>query len=117
MPAGAYRRGHPVYALREVWRALRVPDEMTDAHELRMPPTLRYAWLKGTKIKLELEREARRLLTAEDVETETRRRSALVAATLDQVPRVLARDCGLTPEQVAVVERHLDKLRTAIGLN
>lgn len=115
MPHTTYRRGYPVWHLARVWQAFRRPEQMTDEELEEMHPQDRATWLKGELLKNKLAHEASRFVTAEDYAREVARQNRLISAALTRIPEVLAKDCGLTPTQITVVDRHLDKLRSAIG--
>lgn len=112
----AKRGGWPVYKLRDVWHVMVRGGTAGGGDDPdKLDPHSRRAHYQAEQAKRNLDIEARRLLRAEDVEEEVARRDKLVATTLDTIPDVLERDCGLTAAQIDVVEKHLDKLRTALA--
>lgn len=78
---------------------------------LLMTPNNRRNHWAAEKIRQELRVRAGELIERGRYERELSRALKVVGRYLDIVPDVLERDCGLMPQQVARVEREMDKLR------
>lgn len=77
----------------------------------RLKPFERHAHYKAEKEKLAVEQERGELIPRIEVEQEQARIAKIVAHGLETLPDVLERDCALTPETVARMERHIDAVR------
>lgn len=113
-PAGKVR-SHPVYRLRDVLPLLfnTGDDGQIDIDSLE--PNTRLAWLRGESEKISLAKEARTLIPVVEFEAQMAQSFKLVAQCIETIPDVLERDCGMRPEDVAAVEKHLDNLRTSLA--
>ncbi|MAC33673.1 MAG: terminase small subunit [Haliea sp.] len=112
VPPADERRGHPVYELRRVLPVLYAetvarpgtsPDDML--------PTDRRAWFQSENERIRLEKELRQLLPAHDVAREMAQMARQFTNSLETIPDLLERDCGLNPLQVDTVFEVLDSVR------
>lgn len=115
VPSGV-RNGSSVYHVRDAAPAILAPDmDATDpsafSDPTRMHPSDRKDWYQSEQARVNLEKELRLLIPAEDVRREFARIAKDVGAILDQVPDTLERDAGVEPEQLERVERAIDSLR------
>ena len=108
-------RGYDVYRVRDVLPLLFTTSEDGTIDPDKLEPNTRLAYYRGETEKLALAAKAKSLIPAAEVEAETARWAKLVAQHLETVPDMLERDCGLKPDQIAVVEKHLDALRTSLA--
>lgn len=77
----------------------------------RLRPFERHAHYKAETEKLKVETERGELIPRIEVEQEQARIAKIVAHGLETLPDVLERDCGLAPDVVARMERHIDAVR------
>jgi hypothetical protein len=108
-PSGK-RGGYPVYLLQDAVRAMGFSEAGGDEPD-RMDPYKRQAHYKAELDRLKLEQETRELIPRIEVEQEQARTMRTVALMLDTMPDVLERDCGLSGETLARVERSIDDCR------
>jgi hypothetical protein len=112
-PAGK-RGGYPVYALRDVGPALfgqagtfggaaMAPNEMM--------PNDRKSWYQSENERLKFESEMRQLVQSSEVAREMSIMAKAVISTLDGLPDLLERDCGLPPKAVERVQDIVDVMR------
>ncbi|WP_027853842.1 DUF1441 family protein [Marinobacterium litorale] len=111
IPSGV-RNGANVYALKDAGPAIFAdvvvaggvnPDEL--------PPTEMRAWYQAQNERVKLEQTLRGLVVAEEVHREMGSLAKAVATTLDSLPDILERDCGLPGEAVDRVQSVIDSLR------
>lgn len=107
------RAGHPIYRPKDGFEAIyaRGGDEI-DPDTLR--PFERHAHYKAEHEKLRLQVERGELVPSIEVERGHGEIFAITTQGLDTLPDVLERDVGLTPQQLARVEKHLDEMREAL---
>jgi hypothetical protein len=105
------RKGYPVYLLQDVVRLMGGLDDSGAADPDKMEPYKRQAHYKAELDRLKLEQETRELVPRIEVEQEQARTMRAVALMLDTMPDVLERDCGLSGETLARIERHIDDCR------
>lgn len=109
--ASETRGGHPVYRLREVLEAFAGEDGF-DPDKLK--PWERKAHYQAEHEKLRLQVERGELVPSIEVEQGEAAIFKIVTQGLETLPDVLERDVGLSPLQLARVERHLDEYREAL---
>lgn len=116
LPSGQ-RGGSPVYRLRDVIGVLY--GGVSESGELDISkiadPFKRKAAVQAEREAIELAEKRGELIQALDQELESARVMKLFAQTMDAIPDILERDCGLGAEQVQRVEDELDKLREALA--
>jgi hypothetical protein len=106
------RGGYPVYRLRDVVTALTSGEEGFDPDRLK--PWERKAHYQAEHEKLRLQVERGELVPAIEVERGHGQIFAIATQAFDTLPDVLERDVGLTPLQLARVEKHVDETREAL---
>ena len=111
-PAGK-RGGHPVYRARDVLKALTSDFDGADDPD-KLKPWERKAHYQAEHEKLRLQVERGELVPAIEVERGHGQIFAITTQGIDTLPDVLERDVGLTPLQLARVEKHLDEMREAL---
>lgn len=104
------RSRHPVYLLGDVIHAMSGVDE-GERDPDKLEPYQRQAHYKAELDRLKLEQETRELIPRIEVEQEQARMMRIVALMLDTLTDVLERDCGLSGDTLARVERTLDECR------
>lgn len=109
-PSGK-RGGYPVYRLRDLLKAAYTTAEDGGLDPDKLRPFERHAHYKAEKEKLAVEQERGELIPRIEVEQEQARIAKIVAHGLETLPDVLERDCGLAPDVVARMERHIDAVR------
>jgi hypothetical protein len=113
-PAGK-KSGHPVYRGRDVIAAWITHVNGGDERDPdKLPPMERRAHYQAEHEKLRLQVERGELVPAIEVEQGHGQIFAIVTQAFDTLPDVLERDAGLSPLQLARVEKHLDELREAL---
>lgn len=109
-PSGE-RNGKPLYRLKELLFALYQAGLDGKLDPEKLPAFERHAHYKAEREKIEFERELGQLIPAAEVERANSHIFKCVARVFDTLPDTLERDCGLNPQTLAVVERHLDAAR------
>lgn len=107
------RGGHPIYGAADVIRALLANAGASDDPD-KLKPWERKAHYQAEHEKLRLQVERGELVPAIEVEQGHGRIFAIVTQAFDTLPDVLERDVGLTPLQLARVEKHVDETREAL---
>lgn len=80
-----------------------------------MIPTDRKAWFQSERERLKLEEETAELIPASDVAREYSSMAKAVVTTLETLPDILERDCGLQPAAVSRVQAIIDDLRDQLA--
>lgn len=105
----AERAGHKLYAARHVYKAWSEGSDETDPDKLS--PFKRRAWYQGEREKMHLQIERGELVAAIEVERTMGRLLQIAVRGFETVQDRIERDAGLTPQQAAVLERHIDRIR------
>lgn len=114
--AAGERRGHPVYHVGEVARAVFFQDPFLDIKDPDvLPPKERMEWYKGDNEKDKRDQNRQFLCHVQDVRNEWSTILQRIGSSLDVVTDKLERLCGLTPEQLDLVERTLDDIRNDLA--
>lgn len=114
-PGGTGPTGHPLYRCREVLPLLYGNDDEGNVDPEKLDPFSRKSHYQAEAERRKLMVEAKDLVTREDYVEEMARVLRLLQQFADTVPDVLERDCGLTPDQVARVEKQCDELRNSLA--
>ncbi|MEB8638648.1 DUF1441 family protein [Cronobacter muytjensii] len=80
-----------------------------------MIPTDRKAWYQSERERIKLEAETSELIPASDVSREYSSMAKAVVTTLETLPDILERDCGLQPAAVARVQAIIDDMRDQLA--
>lgn len=114
-PAGK-KGGYATYALKDAGPALfaqtTVPGFVFDPES--MMPKDRKDWYQSENERLKFEREMQKLVEAHEVRRELSQMAKAVANTMDAIPDLLERDCGLDPDSLDRVQVSLDGLRESM---
>ncbi len=110
VPSGK-RGGHPVYRLKDCIKAVMLTDEEGRTDPDKLEPYQRQAHYKAELDRLKLEQETRELIPRIEVEQEQARIMRSMSLTLDTLPDVIERDCGVGAETLARIERSIDECR------
>jgi hypothetical protein len=113
IPAGK-KGGHDVYRLREVLPVLFKMGEDGKQDPEKLDPFQRKAYYQAEREALELSVSRRDLIPRIECEEEDARVFKILAQACDTLPDILERDCGLSGEQLFVVEKVLDNAREQI---
>jgi hypothetical protein len=113
VPSGK-RGGHPVYRLREVLKPLMMGTDDGRMDPDKLEPYQRQAHYKAELDRLKLEQETRELIPRIEAEQEQARNFRITALMLDTLPDIVERDCGVTPEVLARIERTVDECRETL---
>lgn len=105
----AKKGGHPVYRLRDVYRAI---QRQSDVEQLT--PHARLALAKAVLAEDEIRVRRGELLERFEVEQEQARILRCVALFADTLPDVVERDVGLSAGQITRIERALDQMRESL---
>lgn len=105
----AERAGHKLYAARHVYKAWSDGTDETDPDKLS--PFKRRAWYQGTREKMSLQIDLGKLVAATDVQRTMGRLLQLAVRGFETLQDRIERDAGLSPQQAAVIERHVDQIR------
>lgn len=105
----AERSGHKLYAFRHIYQAWTADAGEQDPDKLK--PFQRRAWYQGEREKLHLQVERGQLVDSLEMERTIGRLNQMYVRGLETAQDVIERDCGLTPQQAAKLEAHLDKVR------
>ena len=104
-----------IFSLPAVQRSLAIHDDCSDPAKL--PPKDRLDWFRSERERLKLESEQQALLPAVEVESTMAKLCKAIAQTLDTLPDVVERDCALSGEAVAVMQRVIDEARESLFLH
>lgn len=113
VPAGK-KSGHPIYRGRDVCAAWAGMHQREAGDPDKLPPMERKAHYQAEHEKLRLQMERAELVPSLEVEQGHGQIFAIVAQAYDTLPDVLERDVGLSPAQLARVEKALDEQREAL---
>ena len=108
------RRGHPVYRPRDALTAIYGAGVGESSDPDGMRPFERKAHYQAEHEKLRLQVERGELVPSIEVEQGHGQIFAIVTQAFDTLPDVLERDVGLSPLQLARVEKHVDETREAL---
>ena len=116
--AAGKRGGHPVYALRDVGPVLyRVPGASASLNDPdKMTPTDRKAWFQSETERVKLMTEMGQLCPVEDVHRTFATMVKTVVNSLETIPDILERDCGLDADSVQRVQDSIDSVREHLAL-
>ncbi len=118
VPADGKRNGHPVYRIRDACPALidsaQSVDDEGNPDPRTLAPDKRKSWYQSELARLTVETNARNLIPAAEVEQEWAAAMKHIAQFLDTLGDRMERDCGLTPEQVKLVQDSADRLRSSL---
>lgn len=112
-PAGQ-RAGHPVYHLRDVGPAIYGEPASAASDPNELSANERDRWYASELKRLEYEQELGQLLKAEEVRSAWADALKAIMLALDTLTDVLERDAGLSPEQTAVIQRTVDRMRASL---
>ena len=103
----------PLYPLREAGAALFVSafNAGPGADPNSMDPQSRRAWFQSENERLKFETEQRHVIPDDEVGREMAKLVKAIANTLDSLTDVLERECGMTGEQLEVVQHTIDTAR------
>lgn len=111
VPAGV-RNGANVYALKDAGPAVFADMVLGgDSDPDQLPPTERRAWYQSENERIKLEQELRQLVRSEEAHREMSTIAKAVTTTLESLPDILERDCGIDAESVARVQDVIDGIR------
>lgn len=110
------RGGFPVYELKAVGPALFGQVMVGGTDPNNMPPNERRAWYQSENERLKFEREMSQLVPMHDVRREMSSMAKGMANTLDSLPDILERDCGLSAEALDRVQEVVDTQREQMYL-
>lgn len=99
---------HPTYAVRDLAAALRESDPERES------PFQQLARAKAARERMKLAAEARELIPRLEVQQGYAKIMKAAAHSLDTLPDLLERDCGLSPAAIARTERAIDALRVEL---
>lgn len=114
-PAGS-KGGFPVYELKTVGPALFGQVMVGGADPNDMPPNERRAWYQSENERLKFEQQMNQLVPMHDVRREMSQMAKGMANTLDSLPDILERDCGLSAEALDRVQDVIDAQREQMYL-
>lgn len=120
VPTGE-KKGYLTYPMIPSINALRLAEgpaisgALTEEQASTLPAQERKAWFASEKDRIAVAKATARLLDTEDARQGYTRVMRLVAEACDSIPDELERECRLAPDQVALVDRHLDRVRAALA--
>ena len=103
------RGGHPVYRLRDAFRAIQRQQDAAS-----MPAHAKLALARATLAEDELRRRRGELCEVADVRDEMARLAKLFVQTIELIPDTLERECAASAAQLALIERALDRMRVSL---
>lgn len=105
------RSGYPTYRLKSVLPALLAlaADGRVDPEKL--DPFKRKAHYQAEAQRLDLERQAGELIPRIEMEREQARVFGALAQKFEVLTDVVERDCGMTPQQIARLEKAINEMR------
>jgi hypothetical protein len=109
-PAGT-RAGYPVYALKDVAPALFGHVMVGGQEPNDMTPPDRRAWYQSENDRLKFEVQTGQLVPTHDVRLQMSTLAKATANTLESLPDILERDCGLSAEALDRVQDVIDSHR------
>lgn len=113
-PSGI-RNGINVYAIKDAAPAIFADVVLGgDGDPDTLPPTERRAWYQSENERVKLEQELRQLVRVEDAHREMSSIAKAVTTTLESLPDILERDCGIDAESVARVQDVIDGIRAQL---
>lgn len=78
-------------------------------------PKDRKDWYEGEKVRVDLEVRRGNLVTLDEYRAEIARILKSLAGTLETLPDVLERSCGLQPSVVVALQNEIDRERAALA--
>ena len=109
-PAGE-ERGHALYAIRAIAELLYGPSAKRRKTVEEMSPSEANLYWQSELRRMEAEQLAGRLVWAEDCRNEMVYLVKITTVFLETLPDVLERDAGITPEQMAALDKTIRSLR------
>ena len=103
------RSGHPLYRLKDVYRAL-----LGQQSAATMNPHARLALARAEKVEDEIRVRRGELIESNHVEREFARLMMLVVQSFNTAVDVMERDIGLSTPQAVRLERHFDACRNRL---
>lgn len=111
VPSGV-RNGANVYSLKDAGPAIFADMVLGgDLDPDTLPPTERKAWYQSENERVKLEQELRQLVRVEEAHREMSTIAKAVTTTLESLPDILERDCGIDADSVARVQEIIDSMR------
>lgn len=111
VPSGI-RNGANVYALKDAGPAVFADVVIGgDTNPDELPPLEMRAWYQAQNERVKLEKELRQLVPAEEAHREMSIIAKAVTTTLESLPDILERDCGIDADSVARVQDVIDGIR------
>ena len=117
--AAGERSGFPVYHMRDVAQAMcgearpaSCGDD--DFDPLKLPPKDRDHWFASEQKRVKLEADLRGLIPAEEVDRVLAAAFKSLSGSLDMLPDVLERECGLSVDAVQQCITAVDRARQAL---
>ncbi|WP_044470471.1 DUF1441 family protein [Mannheimia massilioguelmaensis] len=104
-----------LYSLRDL--ILTGLTEKMSADVDRLSPVERRAWYQSENERLRFERETGELIPASEVALEMGTMAKAVVQTLETLPDILERDCGLQPKDLIRVQQVIDDIRDQMALH
>ena len=113
------RSGFPVYHMRDVAPAMcgdgrQAVSGDDDFDPLKLPPKDRDHWFASEQKRVKLEADLRGLIPAEDVERVLAAAFKSLSGSLDMLPDVLERECGLSAAAVQQCIKAIDGARQSL---
>lgn len=115
-PSG-WDRGNPKYAIKDVGPILFTEAGSYGGDPEELPPQDRRAYYQSENERLKFERETGQLVQIDDMRIQVSGLCKTVASSLDSLPDVLERDCGIEGHALERVQEVVDGVREELYLN
>lgn len=111
IPSG-FRNGVNVYSLKQAGPAIFADVVLGgESDPDSLSPMEMRAWYQAQNERVKLDKELRRLVPAEEAHREMSVIAKAVTTTLESLPDILERDCGIDADSVARVQDIIDSIR------